>query len=262
MEVTTCNHLVAIPTSQTITSAFLFNTQVRSNSWWVLLPRCSCSQGLCLLHSGIWRTFSSLSASHVSHGGNNCRQPGHIPLFAQQSAFSSGQSSLQSTGTNGDMGPQDRIRGSALSGSRPTHCAPGCSQSLWHSRSRGVDPQGWLVDVVDPGCRDTALGSMRGRVCCVLRRVVGRVDGLEPINSELSLDFERYERGRNAKGEESYNTRRPRVSANTASLIRQRNLEASADTLSPVRQSRSSARKEVLVTFEKKGARRRLRMGS
>ena len=113
-----------------------------------------------------------------------------------------------------------------------------------------------------PGCRDTALSSMRGRVYCVLCRVVGRVDGLEPINSDSSLDFERYERGRNAKGEESYNTRRPRVSANTASLIRQRNLEASADTLSPVRQSRSSARKEVLVTFEKKGARRRLRMGS
>lgn len=52
LEVTTCNHLVAIPTSQTITSTFLFNTQVRSNSWWILLPKCSCSQGLCLLHSG------------------------------------------------------------------------------------------------------------------------------------------------------------------------------------------------------------------
>ena len=51
-------------------------------------------------------------------------------------------------------------------------------------------------------CRETALRSMRGRVYCVFRRVVGRV-GLEPINSDLSLDCKRYERGWNAKGVES-----------------------------------------------------------
>ena len=83
-----------------------------------------------------------------------------LPFDPMQAA----NAGLQSTGTNGDMGPQDRIRGSALSGSRTTHCAPDCSQSLWHSRSRGVDPQGWLVTVVDPGC-----ATFHSRVClCTL----------------------------------------------------------------------------------------------
>ena len=52
-------------------------------------------------------------------------------------------------------------------------------------------------------CRDTALSSMRGRVFCVLCRVVGCIDGLEPINSDSSWDFNRSEREGDAKGEES-----------------------------------------------------------
>jgi hypothetical protein len=168
--VTTCHHLVAFPTSfQTITSTSPLKTQVGSNFLDLDLscPSAVRLQRLCLPHSGIWRTFSSLSASHVSHGGNKCRRPElaeHSQSLAQRSAFSSSKSSLQSTGTNGDMGPKDWILGSALGGSRTTHCTPDRSQSLWHPRSRGVDPQGSLVTVVDSRC-----ATFHSRVClCTL----------------------------------------------------------------------------------------------